>query len=223
MACVSTLFVLSASVSQTASAGPSKHGYPACFYFYENAGKQKIKTERSCFTLGGHGQQVMGGGDKKFKKIGEVFKAFGKPVQYADLKNGYTVEMHYKDAKGKNKKTTIKKDGSIDIRRGALKGVRIWKTSDGRGGYPVCLYESKASLKKKKTKHALCLPFGEYRNLKAYGWDDKAKHIDLKKGYKAYLYKNTNFNGASTIVEKDGRIRMEGKNKSVSSIRIEKK
>lgn len=59
--------------------------------------------------------------------------------------------------------------------------------------------------------------------LEAYGWDDKAKYIDLNSNYKVYLYKDINFDGNSTIMEKDGSIKMEGKNKSVSSIRIQKK
>lgn len=223
IACLSMLFVISAGISQTANAGKSKHGYPACLYFYENAGKQKIKSERSCFTLGGHGSKAMGGGDKDFSKLSKVVRAFGKPVQYVDLKKGYTIELHYKGTKSTTKKMTLTKDGAIDIRRNALKGVRIWKTSEGRGGYPVCLYESNASLKKKKTKHAICLPYGEYRNLEAYGWDNKAKYIDLNSKYKAYLYRDEDFNGTSAIMEKDGKIRMEGKNKSVTSIRIEKK
>ncbi len=219
----SLLFILFAGFSQSVNAGKPKHGYPACMYFYENAGKQKLKSERSCFTLGGHGHKAMGGGDANFKKITKIGRAFKNPVQYVGVKKGYTVEIHHKDTKGAMKTTTLTSSGPVDIRRSAMKGVRIWKTSDGRGGYPVCLYESKASLKKKKTKHALCLPFGEYRNLEAYGWDNKARHIDIGKKYKVYLYKDTNFDGNSTIMEKDGRIKMEGKNKSVSSIRIERK
>lgn len=223
LACASVLFIVFAGFSQIASAAKPKHGYPVCMYFYENAGKQKLKSERSCFTVGGHGQKAMGGGDQNFKKITKIARAYKKPVQYISVKKGYTAEVHHKNAKGKMTKTQLTKSGPVDIRRSAMKGVRIWKTSDGRGGYPVCLYESKSSLKKKKTKHALCLPLGEYRIMEAYGWDDKAKYIDLNSKYKVYLYKDINFDGNSTIMEKDGRIKMEGKNKSVSSIRIQRK
>lgn len=223
LVCTSMLFIAFASFSQSASAGKPKHGWPACMYFYENAGKQKLKSERSCFTLGGHGYKAMGGGDANFKKITKIARAFEKPIQYVGVKKGYTVEIHHKNAKGAMTKTKMTKSGPVDIRRSAMKGVRIWKTSDGRGKTPVCLYESKSSLKKKKTKHALCLPFGEYRNLAAYGWDNKAKYVDLNSKYKVYLYKDNNFDGNSTIMEKDGRIKMEGKNKSVSSIRIQRK
>lgn len=223
LAYTSLLFVMLASASQMASAAKPKYGYPVCMYFYENAGKQKLKSERSCFTVGGHGYKAMGGGDTNFKKITKIARAYAKPVQYISVKKGYTAEIHHKNAKGSMTKTKVTKSGPVDIRRNAMKGVRIWKTSDGKGKFPVCLYESKASLKKKKTKHALCLPFGEYRILEAYGWDDKAKYIDLNSKYKVYLYKDNNFDGNSTIMEKDGRIKMEGKNKSVSSIRIQKK
>lgn len=223
LTCLSMACVFLAALSQPANAASPKYKYPACLYFYENAGKQKLKSERSCFTRGGHGEKVMGGEDKNFKKLKKLVKAFGKPVQYVGVKKDHTVELHYKKTNGKMDKIVMTRSGPVDIRRGALKGVRTWKTSDKHKGYPLCLYESKASLKKKKMKHAICLRFGEYRNLEAFGWDNKAKYIDLRKGYKAYLFKDENFEGIRTIMETDGRIRLEGKNKSVTSIRIEKK
>lgn len=218
LACMSVMLILVASFSHNVKAANE-----ACFYPYVNAGLQNIKSEKKCIPKGGHGSKSMGGSDKNFAKLGKVFPAFTRPAQYVTLKDGYSALLYYKDANGKWSKKTQNSSGEIDIRRGHLKGVRIYKTSKGKGANKVCMFESKSSFKKLKRKHALCFREGSYPNLDAYGWNDKAKYMQVVKGYKVTLYKDKNFKGHSSIMEKSGRIRMEGKNKSVTSIRISKK
>ncbi len=206
-----------------AQAGAQK-GYPACIYLYEKAGEQKLSNERSCLRWGGFGIKAAGGDEKKFsdKRLKKDIPHFAQPVQYVDIRAGWTAVVWHEAPNGQIVKTKMTQSGPIDIRRGKLRGIWTFDRADYVKGYPVCIYTSKHDMKRKNDN--LCLRYGEYADLKQFGWDTvgkRADFVDIRPGYKLELYAKPNWGGGKWEVSKDGRLPKDIRNK-VRSLRIVK-
>jgi len=219
-----TTLGLGALMSATAAHAGARQGYPACIFLYENAGRQNLSDERACIRWGGFGIKGAGGDEKKFrdKQLKKDLPHFAQPVQYVTVRNGWAAKIWYEKPEGGIASMIMDQSGPVDIRRGKLRGIWTYEKRDRVTGYPLCIYTSAHDRRAKKDN--LCLRYGEYADLKQFGWDTvgkRADYISVKSGFRIELYKKPEWGGGKWEVTQGGRLPKDIRNQ-VRSLRIVK-